>query len=67
MMVTCTRFFAVGIWAFDPSIDSNRAIMRASEQGRITIVKRLLEDPRVDPSANDNFAVRMAAERGKDH
>ncbi len=42
----------------------NRAIRRASSNGRLAVVERLLQDKRVDPSADENFAVRMAAARG---
>ena len=35
----------------DPSTKNNAAIRQASENGHLLVVNRLLEDPRVDPSA----------------
>jgi hypothetical protein len=36
----------------------------AARHGRLDTVNRLLQDPRVDPSANDNLAIRWAARHG---
>jgi hypothetical protein len=36
----------------------------ASKSGHIAIVERLLADPRVDPSAKDNSALRAASKKG---
>ena len=36
----------------------------ASENCRVDVVKLLLSDPRVDPSANDNYALRLAIQNG---
>jgi hypothetical protein len=35
-----------------------------SKKGRTTVVERLLADPRVDPAANDNYAIRLASQNG---
>ena len=43
---------------FDPSIDNNEAIKWASWKGYLEIVKLLLENKKVDPSANDNSAIK---------
>jgi hypothetical protein len=51
----------------DPSVDYNWAIRRASNNGHLAIVNRLLQeplDPRVDPSAWHNHAFRMASYNG---
>ncbi|RKP15643.1 hypothetical protein ROZALSC1DRAFT_26229, partial [Rozella allomycis CSF55] len=42
----------------------NFAIRCASEFGLADVVKRLLEDPRVDPSADGNDAIRKASVYG---
>jgi surface antigen len=36
----------------------------AAENGHLAVVERLLQDRRVDPSAGDNYAVRLAAQNG---
>jgi ankyrin repeat protein len=36
----------------------------ASENGHLEIVQLLLADDRVDPSANDNYPIRIALENG---
>jgi hypothetical protein len=36
----------------------------AAENGHLAVVERLLQDKRVDPSADDNYAVRWAAQNG---
>ena len=37
-----------------------------AEKGDIEIVELLLADPRVDPSANDNYAIELASQKGHD-
>ncbi len=58
---------------FDPSFHDNLAIRYACmygssdiavENGKIEVVKLLLQDKRVDPSANHNHAIRWAIEKG---
>ena len=44
----------------DPSINNNKAIIKASTV-HYNIVKKLLKDPRVDPSAQHNSAIIAAA------
>ena len=36
----------------------------ASEKGHMEVVKLLLADPRVDPSARNNWAIQLASENG---
>jgi ankyrin repeat protein len=36
----------------------------AAREGHLAVIDRLLQDPRVDPSARDNYAVRLAAHFG---
>jgi hypothetical protein len=44
-------------------VDGNvhRALVRAAENGHIAVVDRLLQDVRVDPSADGNSAIQIAA------
>lgn len=42
----------------------NAALIAASANGYMDVVKELLKDPRVDPFALDGTAVRLAAENG---
>jgi len=50
---------------FDPSVRNNHAIGWASGNGRLEVVKLLLQDPRVDPSTYDNYAIQVASEKGR--
>jgi hypothetical protein len=51
---------------FDPSADDNRAIRQAAMDGQLAVVERLLQDERVDPSANNNeFATQNDKKRHK--
>jgi hypothetical protein len=45
----------------DPSAEDNAAIRVASEEGHTEIVRLLLQDPRVDPSAD---AIKIASANG---
>ena len=38
----------------DPTANENESIRRASQNGDLRVVERLLQDERVDPSARDN-------------
>ena len=40
------------------------AFIAAARWGHLASVERLLADPRVDPSADDNAAIRMASRFG---
>ena len=44
--------------------DGNNAIGLASQYGHVEIVKTLLADGRIDPSANDNYAIMKAFMNG---
>jgi hypothetical protein len=46
----------------DPSAMDNMAIRNASELGHFEVVKLLLKDSRVDPSADFNDAITYASE-----
>lgn len=48
----------------DLSINDNTPIQIACDTGHIEAVKYLLQDPRVDPSAMDCYALILAAARG---
>jgi hypothetical protein len=39
-------------------------LIEASKNGHLAIVERLLQDPRVDPSAQNNFAIAIASMNG---
>jgi hypothetical protein len=41
-------------------------VKSASEYGHTKVVELLLKDPRVDPTAERNYAVRWASARGHD-
>jgi len=58
--VRAARFAIV----FEDSDALNFAFRLAAENGCTEIVKLLLDDPRVDPGANDNYAIRMAGKIG---
>jgi hypothetical protein len=45
---------------YDPSENDNQPIIEASGSGHLNVVKLLLKDPRVDPSAQGNWAIRRA-------
>lgn len=47
---------------FDPSLYKNYAILHASRNGNLEIVKHLLTDDRVDPSDNNDISITRAAE-----
>jgi hypothetical protein len=45
-------------------MDPDKQIRYASFYGRIEVVKKLLKDPRVDPSNCDNYAIKWASRNG---
>jgi hypothetical protein len=45
-------------------VENNCAIRAASYYGHIAVVEKLLQDPRVDPCADDNYAIRQAFKNG---
>ncbi len=47
----------------DMSFDDNLSIRWASENGHKEIVKLLLEDPRVDPGDDDNYAIISTSDK----
>ena len=47
--------------------ECSETIQEASKNGHIQVVERLLQDPRVDPSAGNNYAIRMASHRDHIH
>jgi ankyrin repeat protein len=53
----------------DPTVKNNRAIQWASEKGHLEVVRLLLNNNskyKVDPKANDNFAIKHASGPNKD-
>jgi hypothetical protein len=48
---------------FDPSFSNNRAIILACDNERLNIIKLLLADSRVDPSASFNSAIYCTKQR----
>jgi ankyrin repeat protein len=56
----------VDVTVGDPvsSINNNAPIIIASEKGHLEIVKILLMNPNIDPSADDNLAIILASENG---
>lgn len=67
LLTICKRWQSVGKLIFDPSQKNNKAIRWACLVGNVHVVKYLLRDPRVDPSADLNFGLRMASEKGSPH
>jgi hypothetical protein len=49
---------------FNPSMNDNYPIQRASELGSANIVRILLQDKRADPSAQNNYAIQVASLNG---
>src|SRR3990172_3508532 len=45
-------------------IKSKVDLKLAAKEGHLNVVNRLLEDDRVDPSDNDNYAIRWASLKG---
>ena len=43
---------------------SDYTMMKAIQKDKIEVVKLLLQDKRVDPSAEDNYAIRWASANG---
>src|SRR5438034_1049260 len=48
----------------DDRIDYNDAFDRASLSGHQEVVKLLLQDQRINPSSNDNYAIKHASKNG---
>ena len=44
--------------------EQEKQLILASIEGNIKIIKKILEDPRIDPSMHNNCALRMASENG---
>ena len=49
---------------FNPAANDNKAILEASENGRLEVVRLLLNDTRVDPTASRNLAIQWASGHG---
>src|SRR5579871_2143184 len=45
-------------------IDLNKIFIESCNEGKIETVRFLLRDNRVDPSAQDNFAIRWSSDNG---
>jgi hypothetical protein len=48
----------------DPSFNNNTTFIKAAGLGHINIVKLLLKDPRVDPHAQNDYALKWARKQG---
>jgi hypothetical protein len=48
----------------DPYFDN--PIVSACEQGHVDVVRRMLNDPRVDPSCQESLAIQVAAQEGEE-
>ena len=46
-------------------VDKNYPLIAAAKNGHVEIVKLLLEDPRVDPEANENAALIVACQNNQ--
>jgi hypothetical protein len=46
-------------------MNENDNLCKAARNGHLAVVEQLLQDERVDPSANDNFAIGLAAGNGR--
>jgi hypothetical protein len=62
-----SEFFFLSILSFPFSLflvffasDDNDSIQHSTQNGHVEVVQLLMADPRVDPSANDNYAIRGA-------
>lgn len=64
IILTCKRWQIIGSKVFDPGYDNNFPIRRAAAQGYYDVVLRFLQDHRVDPSANDDEAIKEASRNG---
>jgi hypothetical protein len=58
------QWFNVAEEHVDYSYSNNLAIRRASELGNLQLVKKLLQNPKVNPRACDNYAIRLASTNG---
>lgn len=47
------------------SMRTNYFAIRKAADGHLAVVERLLQDKRVDPSVDQNYAIRTAAEKGQ--
>jgi len=53
----------IGCLVFDPSIQNNKAIRWASQNGKHEVIKKLLEDPRVDPTIGYSKLIKFNLDR----
>lgn len=59
VLLTCKNWLSEGKVVFDPSIRNNYAILWATENGMVNVVKELLKDKRVDPSVHLNHPLQV--------
>jgi len=57
------KFYKIGCLVFDPSIQNNKAIRWASQNGKHEVIKKLLEDPRVDPTIGYSKLIKFNLDR----
>jgi uncharacterized protein involved in cysteine biosynthesis len=75
ILTACKLYYEIARRVFDPSRESNKVKFKRSEKnltspkairwacraGKIEVVNHLLSDPRVDPTACDNYCLQWAA------
>jgi hypothetical protein len=61
LIIACLTVSRVGI---DPY--AGNPIVSACENGHVAVVRRMLDDPRVDPSCQESLAIQVAAQEGMD-
>ena len=64
ILFVCQHFFKKGNSIFENNIFSHQSLINAIQKNSLETVIRLIEDSRVDPSAIDNYAIKMASEKG---
>ena len=58
-------FYDVALLAgLDPSANNNIVLLTAAVEGKASVMRRLLEDPRCNPNVDNGNALKLAAERG---
>jgi hypothetical protein len=64
IQLVCKQWHKVAEEHIDYAYNNNKAICWAAADGRLEIVNKLLQDPRVDPGARNNLAIEFAADYG---
>jgi hypothetical protein len=64
VMLACLGSVHAGVGWSSQRSDRAEALIEAAENGDLAVVNRMLQNPRVDPTAADNYAIRLAARNG---